>query len=102
MSTITEVVGTIASQVRALGVKGTLVQMDERTLRVSQKKRSGYVYNTNIAYDRGRDLYDLTVYKLDMRLDSILDDDSRYGEVVAERTYSGVYVDQLAELVGKV
>lgn len=62
---MSEVVKTIANQLKAQGVNlrgKTLVKMDENTLRVSGKGT-----NVDIKYDKGHDLYNVSVHKIDRK-----------------------------------
>jgi hypothetical protein len=100
-----EVCQTIAQQVGFLKRRGlirykTLLQVDDRTLRLHHKTGS-YVYNTDVHYDRGRDLYDVTVYKLDMRLKVGGEFNENFGMAVGEKTYEGMFVEDLAQVIGK-
>jgi hypothetical protein len=93
---------TIAQQAKAQGVKAKkLVKMDERTLRFHQK-RGGFVFNTDVAYDRARDLYNITVHKLDMRLEVGGEFNANYGDLLATKTYQGAFCDQLGDLIGRL
>jgi hypothetical protein len=62
---MSEIVRTIASQLKALNVslKGkALVKMDENTLRVSGGGR-----NVDIEYDHGSDTYNVTIHKINRK-----------------------------------
>jgi CRISPR/Cas system-associated endonuclease Cas3-HD len=108
---ITEVVQTIGYQCRVLGIKGKRYQKDERTLRVHHKT-SAYIYNTDIEYLPGLDLYKVTVNKIDNRqyigrkphtIEEVAERmNPNWMEVVGEKVYPTVYVEDLPRVVHKL
>jgi adenine-specific DNA methylase len=99
---VSETTTEIARQIRLLGIKAkTLLIVDENTLRVHQK-RGRYVYNTDITYVHGLDLYNVIVNRIDFKTPSLADiaaGQSTFGDVMACE-YLGVYADQLDVVVG--
>lgn len=94
---ITDTVREIARQARVLRIPGTRLQVNARCLRISHKTSGGYVYNTDITLN-GRDLYDVTVYQLDMRMRHPLPD--TFGEVVYTAEFFDIYAESLPIVVG--
>jgi hypothetical protein len=86
------VVETTAAQVRAqFDLAGArLIQMDERTLRVSlaEREEGRHYRNVDIAYNAGSDLYDVQVHTMDRET---LGFETSYGD--------GLYFDQLGDLL---
>lgn len=87
------VVDTIAEQVRVgLGwerPRYKLIQMSDVTLRVHRPSRpDAPVVNTDITYDRGRDLYDVERHVF-----------TGAGDDLKTKRYEGVYVDSLADII---
>lgn len=94
---VSETVRTIVRQARAQGVKMTLgspIAFDENTVSFGFRRR-GYLIKSKVQYVPGLDLYNITVARVDFdyRRDT-------FGTAVAEKTYEGVYADQLGELCG--
>ncbi len=86
-----EIVATIAAQIKALSpslfmkVKA-LIEVDTNTLRLHFRERTG-VFNVDIHYDGGMDLYNLKAYKV------------KGVKVEVVKDIEGLYVDQLAETI---
>lgn len=92
-----DIVKETARQVLAVSKKAQrakMVAMDEVTLRVSlaQVERGRYYRNIDIAYNRGQDLYDLTIYTMDRQT---------LGDDYTEEHKHGVFFDMLGELIDR-
>lgn len=78
-----QVVQTIASQIKAQGVKpSALIAWDEKTLKIVLPGNK-HVF---ISYDQNVDLYDVNVYKYNREK----------MELLFDKEIQGVYADQLA------
>jgi hypothetical protein len=96
-----EATDELIRQLRTLGFGRELGFRDDANMRVRvHQKRGGYIVNTDVKLDYDRDLYDITVYRIDGRMSVGGAFNEAYMDVVAERTYEGVFADQLAELIG--
>lgn len=82
---------------RAVGLGHTLLAIDDTTLRVSlaRVERGRTFRNVDIKYNRGSDLYDVTIHLLDRH--KLGQDDC-----CKSRTVEGVFNDQLGEVVDGV
>jgi len=90
---ITNTVKTIAAQVKAMGMTGRGVKLyavDANTLRLHTANRY-HVFNVDIIYRPGPDLYDVKVHHLNTR-----------GYAVTTETAEEVYFDMLPEIVAEL
>lgn len=87
MKTISPIVQNIVDQVRALGIKGDLQQMNDHTLRIV-KNRGNIAFYTTIEYVASTDTYDVIKEKMNF---------SNW-EMVVDGIFEDVYFDNLKEL----
>jgi thiamine monophosphate synthase len=97
----TTVVSETLRQCRAQGISAKTWLTDPANMRlICHRKTSGYVVNTHIDYNPAVDLYNVTVYRIDMRLSVKGEFNPAYGDIIATREFTGVCAESLPDVVG--
>lgn len=90
MNNFSPIVQTLIAQVKALGIRGTIVVLDDKSIKIVLVKRN-IGYYTIIEYNERTDLYD--VIKTRLNLNSWQDSE--------DGIFEDVYAEQLQELAWK-